>query len=173
MKPTKLITWLFEQYQTINEKVPYINHGGCGIFAEKLYILLCSLNLKPKLIIITDNSLGMDERVKGAGYCTKHGYAFITHIVIKLNGKYIDSTGIYKTTDAICDYHKYSFRERQVSTTLTLEKLKEWNADVMQWNRKFNRKHIKTIEKKLNDCYKKAEKVLVVSKELPIFTPTN
>lgn len=158
MKSTKLITWLFEQYQTINEKVGNINCGGCGIFAEKLFILLINLGLKPKLIVLTENKKGMDDRILNNNY-----RAYITHIVIKLGNRYIDSLGLYKTIDEIRLKHGYSIWECRISTKLTLDKLKEWNKDAGIWNRKFDRNHIKTIEKKLNECYKKAEKVLVVS----------
>lgn len=164
MKPTKLITWLFEQYQTINEKVPYINEGGCGIFAEKLFNLLTSLSLNPKLIVLTNNRIGMDKRIGGMeGYSRLYGYASITHIVVKLNDKYIDSTGIYETIKAISHVHKYKPNETYTSLKLTIDKLMEWNAEPYMWNDNFNRKHIKRIENKLNECYKKYEKVLVVS----------
>ena len=74
MKPTKLIAWLFEQYQILNERIPYINEGGCGIFAEKLFNILTSLGLNPKLIVLTNNRIGMDKRIAGMeGYTRLYG----------------------------------------------------------------------------------------------------
>lgn len=165
MKRFKLLTLLFELFADINEKVPRLNYGGCGVFAEKLYHLLCGLGLNPKLIVITDNAKGMNERVKGYDkWSFKYGYASITHIVVRVGRYYIDSTGIYKSIVFVCEFHKYRETQRQVSTRLTIDVLEKWNAQPYIWNDSFNRRHIKTIEKKLAECYKTVEQNLVVTK---------
>lgn len=98
---------LYEEYKPINEKVKYINHGGCGIFAEHLYYTLIKLGLKPSLGVITRNVKGMRERIiawkthSGAVaesvFVVNHGYACIDHIVVILEGKIIDSEGVYNS----------------------------------------------------------------------------
>jgi hypothetical protein len=165
MKPFKLITFLYEQFVDINEKVPRINHGGCGVFAEKLYMVLCNLGLTPKLIVITDNRKGMNERVKGEdNWSDKFGYASITHIVVKIGKHYVDSTGIYSSVKYVCEHHAYRISIREVSTTLTIDTLKDWNNNPYIWNDSFNRRHIKTIENKLEKVCNMAKKNLVVTK---------
>ncbi len=155
MKPVKIAAVLYEQYHSINEKVGNINCGGCGVFAEKLFMLLTNLGFIPKLIVLTNSKEGMDIRIKDDE--GDYGFTYITHIVVKLGNRYIDSLGIYKTIDEIRIKHNYSFRECYVNTKLTIERLKEWNADSSIWNRKFDRRHIKTIEEKLEKVYNKVK----------------
>jgi hypothetical protein len=159
-KPSEIVNYLVEQYSSINEKVPYINHGGCGVFAEKLYNIMRNIGLKPQLVVITNNRIEMDKRIRGEA----HNYGSIIHIVVKIHGKYVDSTGVYKSIAAVADYHKYPLKEREVSTLLTTDVLANWNSQRYFWNERFNRKYIKTIEDKLEKVCNMAKKNLVVTK---------
>lgn len=162
-KPIEIVKELFEHYYDINEKVNNINQGGCGVFAEKLFIALTKLGLKPKLVVLTDNSLAMKHRILDTeDYASYYGYAYIEHIAVKVGSILVDSEGIYKNVWDLRYCGEYE--SRQVCNTLTLEVLQEWNANARMWNDRFNRRHIKTIEKKLADCYKKVNQNLVVTK---------
>lgn len=154
MKSTQIIQKLYSEYKELNQIVPRLNWGGCGIFAENLYKTLANLGLKPKLVVITLNSKAMNQRIKGKHY---NGYAPIHHIVIKVGSKFIDSEGVYK-------HLKHTeYKGMPLANTLTLDTLEKWNSDPTLWNPEFNRQHIKTIEDKLKECYKNIEKDLEVT----------
>lgn len=160
---------LYNEYKPINEKVKYINHGGCGIFAEHLYCTLIKLGLNPSLGVITRNAKGMMERIIAwrshngviaeSIYEVNHGCACVDHVVVILEGKIIDSEGVYNSYKEIKD-GRYS--EYEITDTLCLKVLRSWNNEGNFWNWFFDRSNIKLIEKKLEDCYKKVKKNLEI-----------
>ena len=62
-----IIQELVDSYKHVNQALPHINRGGCGIFAEKLYIKCKALGLDPKIIVLTRCSEQMNERLKNEG----------------------------------------------------------------------------------------------------------
>jgi len=169
LAPIKVANELYNSYKQINKEIRNINKGGCGAFAEHLYHVLIRLGLKPTLGVITRNIKGMDERIKAWDKFSsdaedidyKHGYACVENVMVILNGKLIDSEGIYDDIKLHDDsyYHKMG-----ICDTLTINVLKDWNDNGDFWNNSFDRNKIKLIEKRLNNCYKKVKKSLVVSK---------
>jgi len=144
-----LLTDIFKEIQPINEQVDSINCGGCGVFAEHLYDLFIKLGHKPELAIITNSKKDMDKRVKGIPW---ENYPSITHIVVKVDKYYMDNSGVF---DKIEDVPGYGFWGNELCTDLTIETLKEWTSWSSLWNDTFDRKHIKTIAKKINEVYEK------------------
>lgn len=150
---------LVAEYQDINHKVQNLNRGGCGVFAEQLYITLKKMGYKPKIVVLTRDkkSLAMFAMLKTSNTDVPLSVS-IGHVAIQLKGKLIDSKGIHNTIQE-CWWSHYPFSKLPIS----LELLKIWNSDNDFWNNCFDRKNIKTIEKKLADCYKKINKNLEVS----------
>jgi uncharacterized protein YvpB len=185
VKAIKIANELYKHYKSLNEDIPNINNGGCGAFAEHLYLTLVKLGLKPTLAVATNNILAMEYRIKAwrlfgeKAECTyqmrlnndypenyfnyerHYGYAIIAHIIILLDGKFIDSSGVYSKFKTLQVKGRY---EKGLYEGLPIEVLKAWNDKGTFWNNDFNRQHIKTIEKKLEVCYNKVKKSLVVSK---------
>jgi len=151
LKPIGLVKYFYNQYKDVNEKVCYLNNGGCGVFALKLYNLLLKLNLTPKLIVITDNIEGMKERIK----TDKYG-ATLFHIMVVINKKYIDSTGVYSKIKEI----PHSYNDKPC-VELPISVLEKWVSNEHMWNNDFNRSDIKVIDKILIKSFRKVKKNLV------------
>lgn len=147
-----LVNSIFEEIKPINVKVRYIHCGGCGVFAEHLYDLFAKLGHKPKLVIITNSAKDMDKRVKGKAYTS---YPSLKHIIIKIDKYYVDNLGVYAKVENV----PYFDGKSECCKSLTIDKLREWNGNASMWNDTFNRKHISTITKKINNVYKKFAKI--------------
>ena len=89
-----------ECVKTINDEIPTINQGGCGIFAEKLYNILDKMGLNPTVVFITRYTgdwrewLGYDLNDKGVSIRNGMLDPFC-HVMVKVDGYYLDSSGIY------------------------------------------------------------------------------
>ena len=158
---------LVENYQDINQKVRNLNRGGCGVFAENLYHTLIKMGYEPELGVITKNKIGMDRILTNKSEFNKKGMYFggqratVDHVVVILNGKLIDSRGIWNNANEC--WKTIYCKNYKLSSLLSIEMLYEWNRDEYFWNYKFDRRNIKTIENKLKNCYKKINKNLEVS----------
>jgi hypothetical protein len=136
---------ILNEYQDINDTLPSLNRGGCGIFAEKLYDLYLRLGYKPIIILITDSLEGMKMRLES----DNQYYASIIHIVIKVEDYYIDSNTVSK------DRNDIGFTYGEICLDLTIDKLREWNSTASLWNRCFDRDDIGYISEKIENIYKK------------------
>ncbi len=98
------------------------------------------------------DSIDYDNFESSVGYCLD-----IRHIVVELDGVFIDNNGVYESTNQIkhCEGVNHT-------KALTIDILEVWNKKV-QWNHSFDRSQIYLIEQKLNKCYEKFEKGLVES----------
>jgi hypothetical protein len=152
-----LLEGLHQEYYNINSKLPYLNCGGCGIFAEHLYGILVELGYKPTLVVITNSANGMDELIEGKIKWVNCD-ANIKHIVIAVNGVYMDSKVI---TQAVKGFG-YSVCS-ETTDKLSIEVLKKWNRDLSMWNDTFNRNEEYLIVKRLhtakNNIKKKKEEL--------------
>ncbi len=150
MEKKRIVSYVFKEYnERITPKVPNLNIGGCGVFAEHLYKLLISVGVKPKIVVITDNIAAMNDRILNNG---DEWGAIIKHIVLFINGKYIDSDGVYNSVKDI-HHNKYG---TLITDKLTIEVLEKWNKGDF-WNECFDKKkytpfikkQFKGIEKKV------------------------
>lgn len=147
LKPIDIAARLYNEYCEINHIIPTINSGGCGVFAEHLYRVLRDMDLNPLFVIFTNDKVSMEKRVANSD--EYWGYASVAHIMIELDGNLIDCEGIY---DSVKDTRYNHYQECK---TLDLFTLTKWNLNPNQWNSTFDRRHITTIENKLNECYQK------------------
>jgi hypothetical protein len=153
---------LVSEYQDINFKVQNLNRGGCGIFAEHLYITLKKMGYKPRIVCLTRDKEQLKEFVQlNTTDCSDFYNLSIGHVVIMINGKLIDSRGIHNTVDE-CWSSRF-LNQKYYKLTIRFDLLRTWNNDRYFWNNSFDRKNIKTIEKRLKNCYEKINKNLVES----------
>jgi hypothetical protein len=162
-KEVKIAKKLYENYKCINRIIPNLNYGGCGVFAENLYVRLVKLGLKPKIAIITDDIKGVKRFVRLSKYnpCSRAIYLTdidVHHIVIKLGNKLMDSEGVYDNISSIKHYRRQVFK---LYDKVPIRLLKEMN-DTLEWNPCFNRKSIFRVEHILEESYNKVKKSLVV-----------
>jgi hypothetical protein len=136
----KIVNYVFNEYtNTIVNRVEYINCGGCGIFAENLYNLLTSFDIKAELMVITNNKAEMIKRIKGEH--NDNWKATVRHIVVKVGRNYIDCKQV------VDDWGGFGYEDSEI-TKVPIDKVKEWNRDVYMWNDLFDRrKHKPVIEK--------------------------
>jgi hypothetical protein len=129
----------------INTKVPTINRGGCGIFAEVLYHKLIKLGLKPILGVITYKSFeGDTDRLVDMKYQINN----VRHVVVIVGKKLIDSEGIYN------DVIDTKYDKPKLIKNIPIEKLMEWNKDRGLWNPRFKANHTRIVKNLLNIVYK-------------------
>ena len=162
-----IIQELVDSYKHVNQALPHINRGGCGIFAEKLYIKCKALGLDPKIIVLTRCSEQMNERLKNEGeYLHKlfNDYrftisdkAYIRHIMVRIDNHCIDSNSIK---------HIESIRDAVVE--VGIDKLREWNANKRIWNSMFthDRFSYKLIGEAINKAYGKINGKILVQKKM-------
>ena len=150
----KITIEVANNYIGINKEVPNINYGGCGIFAEHLYYILIKLGVNCKIGVIcnSDSKYGFECAVKNKDYDNMYG---LRHIVIIVGNKMLDSNGVHTSLN------DFTYIGVCISYAMKIEHLCEAN-DMDVWNPTFNRRHIKTIENKLNIVYKKTQENLVV-----------
>lgn len=139
--------------EDINGKIPHLNRGGCGIFAEHFYKALITFGLKPKLAVITYKEKAPSLKLSIATN-EMYGLMFVRHIVVVINKKMYDSKGIYKTVKDT------TYIDPKLIRNLPLELLEVWNKDRSYWNKAFDPRKIKTVENIIKESYKKLEKDL-------------
>jgi hypothetical protein len=148
---------LYEGCQTenINGKIPHLNKGGCGIFAEHFYKALKQFGLFPKLAVITYADRVPSLKLSIATN-ENYGLMFVRHIVVIIDKKMYDSKGVYKTLKAT------NYIDPKLVRNLPLELLEQWNKDRKMWNKRFDHRQIKTVENIIKESYNKLEKDLQV-----------
>lgn len=144
----------------INKQYPYINYGGCGVFAERLYDKLKLFGYKPKIVVLVnskqcfaDSMKMLDER--GLDYYWINRTEGFSHIMVKVNGYYVDSEGMYKSqADMPSKWRYYDIYEKGMK----IGSLRKCTADERFWNDRFDRYDIPAIENRLDSIYRRIAK---------------
>ena len=135
---------LYEQtIDELHEKVRFINCGGCGCYALSLSSSLTKLGYEHEFVVIFRNKSGLSngkKYIKENNIGEFHNSSAWTHIMLKINSKLIDSSGIYKSLSEKYDEPKYK-------TIVDKSYLEELVNKKDYWNIIFNRKNIKKINK--------------------------
>lgn len=150
-KHTMILKKLYSEVKSLNEQVENIHYGGCGVFAYHAYVTLKKLGHQPKLITITNSTTRFEQFLNDLfGWYDVH----VQHIVVELNGQYIDNNGIYTTIKDVlhCDKEGLAVTEALTEDTL------KWMIDNLQWNSMFNREKIPVIEEKFVQTQQKLAK---------------
>ena len=156
----------------IDNKIPYINWGGCGIVAEHLHDLFTSIGVKDIEIVllvkawrIEDMDYFLDnikKRRLAPDFNTKE-YSNIppfSHIILRVDGVYIDSEGVYKDWEQIKGYY-----DTDIVFGMDYDLLHKINRKPSLWNRVYKRKlHNKDVKTNFRLIEKKIKKDLVMSK---------
>lgn len=142
------------ELKNLSKEIPYIHYGGCCVFALGLYKVLTDLGYKPSILVTSTTpekirayQRGELDRVHGESQID------IFHIIIELNGLFIDNNGIYgKVTDILhLEHGNYS------QVYIGLGTLQSWNTNFKHWNNRFYRGSIPDMYESLNNIYKKLE----------------
>ena len=95
MLNNKEFDFLKVRLEKINNKIPCINRGGCGLFAVELAIRLKKIKIPCKLVII--DTYGVIEEYTDD--INEYGYVLPdsnkpSHVMVKVGRRYIDSDGV-------------------------------------------------------------------------------
>ena len=156
----------------IDKKIPYMNWGGCGLVAEHLYDLFNDIGVKDIEIILLVKGCYVEDminwlikimKIRKAGSSVSIAqYKLIpafSHIILKVDGIYIDSEGTYKSKLEMPD-----FSTRTEVSGMDYELLHGLNRIPELWNPKFERERFgKTVKTNFNIIKKNIKKDLVMS----------
>lgn len=121
----ELMKDLDDGLRAINEKIPNINQGGCGVFAIYLWDELIQLGLTTQVIVFTDRAPVYS----------------IYHVILKHGDLYIDSEGIHY------DREEKSYA---IETVMPLDVLQVEAFDDGLWADRFDRDYIPEMKKELH-----------------------
>lgn len=151
-KENKIISSVIDYLQKkVVKDIPNVNHGGCGVVAEELYHIFSSLNFKPKIVVMTSMPNSVKKFIKNSEI-TGESIA-LNHIIISIEGKYVDSTGVYKSAKSLVESN-FDGRYKIVSG-LTINQLALLNKNYPHWNSSFDR------EKNIPKIKRRVKKILV------------
>lgn len=162
----QVLAGLHLHYNKVNKKVKCLNKGGCGIFAVALYDILIELGYKPQIVVITNDREAMRCRVHRIDH---KKYASVQHMVVKVGKYYVDSTGF--NTDC-CIFAKpyvgrvdgYGKPIFELFAQMPIKVARQWNENPHQWNSRFRRMHIPTVQELVKNSKKKLIETLELSK---------
>jgi hypothetical protein len=143
---------MFEKITTfLSEALPYvdariatdINAGGCGVFAEMLYLRLHQIGIESDIIVMTWDSEDFDNVVDKPDALAEGG---VTHVVVRINGDYYDSNGLR--------YDHESLRGSRVEVQVTPDELHEL-IEMNIWNSDFDRSYIPEMNRLMDYVFSK------------------
>jgi hypothetical protein len=96
MLNNKEFDFLKVRLEKINNKIPHINRGGCGVFAVELAIRLKKIKVPCKLVIIDTWGIIDDytDDLENNGYISPDSIK-PSHVMVKVGRRYIDSDGVF------------------------------------------------------------------------------
>ena len=129
-----------------------INSGGCGFFAFKLYEVLTNMDFNPKLVLVYNSKHSLDkgnEIINSNSSKNKIDVSSLdmlgwTHVMVKVNGYYIDSNGIEKKFDD----KGWGGIFGDLSFDILSDMIRP-NSGIT-WNPMFNNNYKRVISRKLN-----------------------
>ena len=152
LKSTKQLRTIKKAFSILDQRVPYINYGGCGIFALEASKVLSKVGIKHKIAVtgVLENSFQntkeyVQKNLKNKAANPKEEYLAVHHVLIYLEDKkvFIDSEGVYKLgldkknlTGQYCDNHLEDYISRKELSFMLKGK---------GWNSSFNRNRYKPV----------------------------
>lgn len=138
---------VFENYDKIVKELKplQVNWGGCGFYARELGSLLKAKNIKFKYVVLFNNitpKSNTNKLVKSNNVEEFNNLSWY-HVMIKLDGKFIDAEGIHNTS--LFNGKKMKTRtitDSFFNTFVSIDKFWNWNFD------RDNIKKIKSVLKK-------------------------
>ena len=138
----ELIVSLDVGLKGINEKIPDINGGGCGVFALLLWDELCQLDMIPQPVVFTDKKVVWS----------------IYHVALKWDGIYFDSEGARRDIEEA----QYAIEQEMPLDVLQVEAY-----DGSLWSDRFNREYIPQLKKEIRAL---GAKVLKQKRQMELLT---
>jgi hypothetical protein len=123
--------------------IPEINEGGCGIVALTIYRWYVKHYKKKDIKIYY---LYHKDSINYSVNERKNRPSAATHIIVKINDKYVDTRGIFNTMEEISTIDNIECTKFHIFNVKFL--IKSIN-NIGVWRDDFNREHIKRISEKL------------------------
>lgn len=160
---------LMNLIEPINNQVLYLNHGGCGIFAELFAKMLIELGFENITIIGVECTSYMALKVQGkhrrnvsnireAKQCNltrvdSEDYIEIyNHYMVKCGAYYFDSECTNRIHNGGINGKEDGYKKTYYPIgQMDLEELEYLNYNVIGWNKTFRRSQIPTIESFITD----------------------
>jgi hypothetical protein len=152
--------------QDVYDKFPYINHGGCCVYARAVAEALLQYRIKAKGIVSAYGAKTWDQKHMALGNTRRkvktnttfewneHGVCF-AHVGLEFTyrGKvwHYDTDGCHLKTDEL--YGMVIYRGR-----LSLEEMKDLTTGNQGWNTLFDKKHIPAVSKMVRQALQKPKK---------------
>jgi hypothetical protein len=152
-----ILKTLKKELPRIYEKFNNINKGGCGEIAIFLYDELKECGVNSSIRVLERNHIKEPfENLKSNTNNDFTPYEFqdnvntLTHLVVKINGYYVDCTGVYKTISKMRDYSDLcDIGEFPVSP------LRKLVSEVGLWNSAFDRNQLPEIQSEIKNVFHK------------------
>ena len=158
MKSAKLFSTL-NSLSVIGEKFKHINRGGCGAFALYLSKELDKRNIKHDILWIGDDYHNAEKVIRNTfqsnSNVTLEDFSdngiFLSHVMVRIGKKFIDSEGVYKGFD------NTRWSHRRVLSKVSNKELFKLVDNPKGWNDTFNRKLMPKIKKDIKKIMEKAD----------------
>ena len=158
MKRDKLFSVL-SKLSVINQKYSNINRGGCGVFALYLSKELDKRNIKHDILWIGDDYHNAEKVIRNTfqsnSNVTLEDFSdngiFLSHVMVKIGKKFIDSEGVYKGFD------NTRWSHRRVLSKMSNKELFKLVDSSHGWNDTFQRKLIPKIKKDIKKVMENLE----------------
>ncbi len=146
----ELVDLILKINQEVRNEVPYINHGGCGVFASLMYKHLKSLGYDPKIVILTMDWESSFESKKETlnkvmnNQSVQRGdlrHTSFAHCCIEVSGLYFDGT---RLGTAFLNY----WNECELSGNYSIEEL-DLALKIGGWNKQYSRRKKNPTVKKI------------------------
>jgi hypothetical protein len=131
------------------DDIPFINYGGCAISAYTMFLFLeknGKLKKNTKIIYLHFDKDEDDYQNNSKFIVNGDGEAgSCRHAILYHNGKYMDSSISTKNIELWSSWQSPLLNQIAIPQHLTYSFIKK-SINCDDWNRQFNRKHIKLIE---------------------------
>jgi hypothetical protein len=145
----------------VEERFDRINAGGCGVFALSLSDELNKKDIAHKIVWIGDALRNETEELHKKIHhifesnenltldTFNNKGLYLSHVMVVIDGKYIDATGLYD------GFSQTSWLHRKVITEITNEQLRILADNEDGWNCSFDRELIPNVKEMVVDIMTK------------------
>lgn len=145
----------------INEKVSFISKGGCGYFALYLYEELKAKGFNPEIRMLVYEYEDMNHANRIIKKCNEGDHEYFwdvtslnwTHFMVKLNGYFIDNSGVFY---GVSRHTNWSFSSCRATKEFSVEVLKDMLKEC-DWNSAYDRRKNRTMKKEIKKIVKNLE----------------
>lgn len=139
------------------KKVPNLNYGGCVIFARYLAKALEDRNIKYKVALMDEEGLCLYSTQKNLQRKVYGKAVSLNHIAISIDKYIIDGYSTYKYKPQLNIFGDGDLIVKLANNINSTDLYKYSN--IATWNSQYNRKHNRTINKIIQEEFKKYDEI--------------